>query len=452
MRQRWRDCCSLSLVTDNLIQIILALTYKGLGLEGDPVAVVPGGLSSGLRLECKVGVIRDKLILAINAGSSSVKFSAYRIGPALISDLEGYIDTHDGRPARFVARIGGKQRFSHIIGEIGIEMAVEFLARWLGENIDGKNIHAVSHRIVFPHAGYPFPAAIDAALLTELHAATSSAANHLPLQIALIELLQRRYPGAAHVACFDCSFHSTMPAEATVLPIPRRLQALGYRRYGFHGISCDYIVRTLAESAGAGAASGKLIVAHLGSDASVTAIHRGQSRDTTMGFSTAGGMMMASRSGDLDPGLAWEFARRERIDIDTFHRMVNHESGLLGVSGISADMRDLLARESSDQHAAQAVALFCYHARKAICAMAGAIDGLDTLVFTGGIGERAATIRERICSGLGHLGVCLDSARNTTNAKLISNQISNVDVSVPYLAERRKSCVEFVDSTLHEHR
>lgn len=372
----------------------------------------------------------NKLILAINAGSSSVKFSLYQTAPAFTPVLDGYVNTQGSRAAQFVARFADQQNLNQDIRHDGIESAVEFLSAWFRKHIDASSLRAISHRIVFTQADFLAPAVISAAMLTEMRSAADSAVNHLPIQISLIEALQRQFPRATHVACSDSSFHATMPSEASVLPIPRRLQALGYRRYGFHGISCDYIVRTLAESAGARTASGKLIVAHLGSGASVTAIHHGQSRDTTMGFSTAGGMMMASRSGDLDPGLAWELARRERIDIDAFHRMVNHESGLLGVSATSADMRALLAHETGDQHAAQAIALFCYHARKAICAMAGAIDGLDTLVFTGGIGEHAATIRERICSGLGHLGICLDSARNTGNAGLISDQNSKVDVRI----------------------
>lgn len=373
----------------------------------------------------------DNLILAINAGSSSLKFSLYRYAAGLAAVAEGAIDTSGSGQLTLTLRGGGAPETG------GASCVVTFLTEWLDAHFPAIAPRAVSHRVVSTHPDFAAPAIVTAGMLASLRATSDSASDHLPLQTALIETLQRRYPSALHVACFDSGFHATMPAAASMLPIPRRLQALGLKRHGFHGISCDYVVGELARVAGHQAAQGKLVVAHLGSGSSITAIEQGQSRDTTMGLSPAGGIMMARRSGDLDPALAWELARREGMDADAFHHLVNHESGLLGVSGSSADMRTLLGRQAIDAHAAEAVTLFCYHARKAICAMAGAIDGLDTLVFTGGIGEHAAPVREQVCAGLSHLGVVLDPARNAAHAAVISAPAGRVRVRVMPADEQR---------------
>lgn len=372
----------------------------------------------------------DKLILAINAGSSSIKFSLHPSAVGCEPTFEGSIETAGNRQARLTVRGSSLPCSGQSVAADGITSALDLLINWLGDRIPAIDLQAISHRVVFGYASYAEPAIIDVAMLKALHAASAGAADHLPLQIALIESLQRRYPAAAHIACFDSGFHASMPKMASTLPIPRRYHALGVKRYGFHGISCDYILRTLAVLSGREAALGKVIIAHLGSGASITAVHRGQSRDTTMGFTTAGGIMMARRSGDLDPGLAWELARREQMETDAFHHMVNHESGLLGVSGTSADMRELLARQDTDVEAAEAVELFCYQTRKAICAMAGAIDGIDTLIFTGGIGEHAASVRGRICASLAHLGVALDPAQNACSSAVISTHAAKVCVRV----------------------
>jgi acetate kinase len=266
-------------------------------------------------------------------------------------------------------------------------------------------------------------------LLAELRRITPYAPEHLPRGIALIEAFLLRHPGLPQVACFDTAFHRGMPRVARLLPIPRRYAAKGVERYGFHGLSYAYLMEELRRLDPA-AAKGRLILAHLGNGASLAAVRSGKSIDTSMGFTPAAGLVMSTRTGDLDPGLLYYLARTERMTAARLQRMVNHESGLLGVSGTSSDLRDLLAREGGDVRAAEAVALFCYQARKWIGSFAAALGGLDTLVFTGGTGENAPLVRERICDELGFLGIELDPKRNAKNAPLISPDSGRVKVRV----------------------
>jgi acetate kinase len=246
----------------------------------------------------------------------------------------------------------------------------------------------------------------------------------------LTEAFHRRFPELPQIACFDTSFHHNLPRVASLLPIPRRYDAKGVRRYGFHGLSCEYLMEELARIAGKQASDGRVILAHLGNGASMTAVHRGESLDTSMSFTPAAGLPMSTRSGDLDPGLGWYLTQTEQMTANQFHRMVNHESGLFGVSETSSDMRDLLLHESKDVRAAEAVAMFCYQAKKWICALTGVLEGLDTLVFAGGIGEHAPEIRARICQGLSFVGIRLDSAKNDANKPVISCDGSPVTVRV----------------------
>jgi acetate kinase len=291
------------------------------------------------------------------------------------------------------------------------------------------SISAVGHRIVHGLARRE-PARITSDVLAELRRATPYAPDHLPREIEMIEALRHRYPDLAQVACFDTAFHSGMPAVATLVPIPRRYYAKGVQRYGFHGLSYAYLLDELARIAGHEAANGRVILAHLGNGASLAAVKEGKSIDTSMGFTPAAGLVMSTRTGDLDPGVASFLARTEAMTATEFHRMVNHESGLLGVSELSSDMRDLLSREVEEARAADAVALFCYQAKKWMGAFAAALGGLDTLVFSAGIGERSATIRARVCDGLNFLGIELDDARNAAHAAVISTDASRVTVRV----------------------
>jgi acetate kinase len=271
--------------------------------------------------------------------------------------------------------------------------------------------------------------------MDELQRLSSSDPEHLPGEIELIQWFAQRYPHLPQVACFDTAFHRDMPYVASLLPIPRRYEKLGLQRYGFHGLSYAFLMRELSRVGKPGDANGRIILAHLGNGASMAAVRAGKAVDTTMSFTPASGLVMSRRSGDLDPGLISYLARTEGMTVEQFHRMVNTESGLLGVSEISADMRDLLKQEQDDPRAAEAVALFCYHAKKAIGSLAAALGGLDTLVFSAGIGEHSPIVRARICEELEFLGIAIDSARNEADEAVISSEGSRVTVRVIHTDE-----------------
>ena len=254
--------------------------------------------------------------------------------------------------------------------------------------------------------------------------------------MGLIEAFRKRHPTLPQVACFDTAFHRTMPSVAKLLPIPRRYAAKGVERYGFHGLSYAYLMQELGRIDPA-AVKGRVILAHLGNGASLAAVHHEKSIDTSMGFTPTAGLVMSTRTGDLDPGVGYYLARSERMSAARFQHMVNHESGLIGVSGTSSDVRDLLAQEDTDARAAEAIALFCYQAKKWIGSYAAALGGLDTLVFAGGIGENAPAIRKRICEGLGFLGIALHPKRNAKNASVISTDTGRVIVRVIRTDEER---------------
>ena len=246
----------------------------------------------------------------------------------------------------------------------------------------------------------------------------------------MTEAFHRRFPDLPQVACFDTAFHHDLPRVARLLPIPRRYETQGVRRYGFHGLSYAFLMREMARLSGTEAAQGRVILAHLGNGASLAAVRDGKPVDTSMSFTPTAGLPMSTRSGDLDPGLLWYLVRTEGFDAKQFNEMVNFQSGLLGVSETSSDMRDLLARETQDVRAAEAVALFCYQVKKWIGAFVAALGGLDTLVFAGGIGENAPTVRARICDGMGFLGIELEEKRNAANEGVISAAASRVAVRV----------------------
>jgi acetate kinase len=253
--------------------------------------------------------------------------------------------------------------------------------------------------------------------------------DHQPQALAAIDVVDERYPGVLQIAAFDTAFHQSIPATARMLPLPPRFEEAGVRRYGFHGLSCEFIVDALGEI-DPNAVAGRVVIAHLGSGASLTAVRGGRSVETTMGFSPAGGLMMGTRTGDLDPGVLLYALREAHLPLEALDRLVNRESGLLGVSGTTADMRDLLALEASDPRAAAAIALFCYTAKKALGALVAVLGGLDTLVFTGGIGEHAAPIRERITGGLEAFGLALDPDRNAEGAPVVSAPTSAAVIRV----------------------
>jgi acetate kinase len=277
-------------------------------------------------------------------------------------------------------------------------------------------------------ARHAAPERITDALLTDLRQLAAIDPTHMPQTLETIETMAREYPAVAQVACFDTAFHRTMPPVAQRYALPRWTTDAGVRRYGFHGLSCEFIIDAL-ERLDPKASTGRVLIAHLGNGASVTAVARGVSADTTMGFSPTGGLMMGTRCGDLDPTVLTYLAESRHMDPAALERLVNEQSGLLGVSGLSADMRDLLTQNGSSG-AAEAIELFCYTTRKHIAAMAAAIDGVDTLIFTGGIGEHAPAVRRAICRGLSHLGVSLDEKRNAANGDVVSAAASRVTVRV----------------------
>ena len=383
-------------------------------------------------------------VLSLNGGSSSIKFALYHVGETLQRSLGGMID-----------RIGhgySRLSFEHLpegrAGSLDVPAgdhasAVASLIDWLaspdglceaGAKSGIGAIDAIGHRVVHGMS-HMEPETITSALLDELRRIQPYDPDHLPGEIALIEAFRQRLPGLPQVACFDTAFHQGMPRVARLLPIPRQFDTKGVQRYGFHGLSYAYLMEQLAHVAGTPAARGSVVLAHLGNGASMAAVQGGCSIDTSMGFTPAAGLPMGTCSGDLDPGLAGYLARTEHMGGLQYHDMVNHASGLLGMSETSADMRDLLARESADVRAAEAVAVFCYQAKKCIGSYAAALGGLDTIVFAGGIGEHSAPVRARICEGLGFLGIEIDTTRNAKHAAVISTGTSRVTVRVMHTDE-----------------
>ena len=372
---------------------------------------------------------RGHLVLTINGGSSSIRFAVFEAGKTPRKCLDGKIDRIGlSRTSLIVNQLAGPPQAPRRIAAADHRTAGEFLLDWLEAQPVFASVRATGHRVVHGMT-HSEPERVTPKLLAELHRIAPYAPEHLPREIGLIEAFRRRYPGLTQVACFDTAFHRTMPAVARSLPLPRRYAAKGVERYGFHGLSYAYLMEELGRLDPA-ATKGRVILAHLGNGASLTAVQNGQSMDTSMGFTPTSGLVMGTRTGDLDPGLVYYLARMERMTAARFQRMVNHESGLLGVSGTSSDLRELLAKEGGDIRAAEAVALFCYQAKKGIGAFAAALGGLDTLVFTGGIGENAPLIRTRICEGLRFLGIELHQRCNATNAPLISRNAGRVNVRV----------------------
>ena len=377
----------------------------------------------------------DASILTINSGSSSIKFAMYHIDGQLERILYGK-----------VYRIGLKGTsldFNYLTkkkkGNLRIEISdhkssANFLIDWLEKQFDFSLLRGVGHRVVFG-MNHTDPELITNELLNELHRIIPYDSDHLPAEIELIEVFIHRYPNLKQVACFDTAFHLTMPRVAKLLPIPRRFDKIGIQRYGFHGLSYAYLIEELVRVAGKKVGKGRIILAHLGNGASIAAVFNGKSIDTSMGFTPAGGLLMGTRPGDLDPGVTWYMMKSENITPKQFNNLINHESGLLGISETSSDMRDLLATEANDIRAAEAVALFCYQAKKWIGSFAAALGGLDTLVFAGGIGENCAPIRTRICEGLGFLGIGLDEKQNRKNARIISKEKKSVAVHVIHTDE-----------------
>jgi acetate kinase len=375
-------------------------------------------------------------ILTINGGSSSLKFALFE--QSLASNearpqrtFSGKIDRIGLPEATF--RVGdgaGKLLEERRVEAADQRAAVGLLIDWIDSHVGFASVAAVGHRVVHGGGRYVEPAVVTAPMLDALRTLSPFDPDHLPGELALIEAFQALDPARPQVACFDTAFHRDLPRVARIVPIPRRYEALGVRRYGFHGLSYAYLMEELDRVAGPQVAAGRVILAHLGSGASLAAVLGGRCVETTMGLTPAGGLVMGTRSGDLDPGVGAFLARVEGVSAEQFDRLANRESGLLGVSETSPDLRDLLARAQGDVRAAEAVELFCYRVKTGIGALAAALGGLDALVFAGGIGENAPEVRARICAGLEFLGVELDPERNPSAAPLLSADRGRVQVRV----------------------
>lgn len=373
----------------------------------------------------------SSIILTLNTGSSSVKWALFQGGSSPVRLAAGKLERiglQDGILSVTDSATGRSDRRTIQVPDHAA--SVQVIVDQLAQSGRGLAIQAIGHRVVHGGSRYADPVVMSSEVMEELRRLSPYDPEHLPAAITLIEAFGNHYPQVPQVACFDTGFHQHLPRVARVLAIPRRYEKLGVRRYGFHGLSYAYLMEELERVAGAEAARGRVIIAHLGNGASMAAVREGKSLDTTMGFTPASGLPMSTRSGDLDPGLFSYLSRTEGMTAEQFQDMVNARSGLLGLSEISPDMRDLLAQESHDVRAAEAVALFCYQGKKWIGAYAAALGGLDQLLFSGGIGEHAPVVRARMCEGLEFLGIRLDRAANEAGADVISTPDSRVTVRV----------------------
>lgn len=354
--------------------------------------------------------------LTLNAGSSSIKFALFAV-PGARRLWSGTVD-RIGPDARLV--IQSARSTATPITAPDHASAITCVLACVRDMLGSDGLVAIGHRIV--HGGPDFCAArrLDAETIAVLYRLVPLDPDHMPPELALVAAAGRQFSGTPQFACFDTAFHHDLPRVAQLLAIPRRSQTGMLRRYGFHGLSYEYLMRELHRLAGAAAADGRIILAHLGSGSSLSAVHRGRPVETSMGFTPASGVMMAKRSGDIDPGLAAYLAQSEAMTPAQFHHMVNFESGLLGVSQSSGDMQVLLDRLPDDTSAADAVNLYCHLVKQRIGAFAATLGGLDTLVFSGGIGENAPAIRAQICDGLSFLGVTLGADHNVAGAPVIS--------------------------------
>jgi len=368
-------------------------------------------------------------ILCLDGGSSSLKFALYDMsapaGSAHAPLLAGAAEGFKQQSARFWFRSEkGRGEDESIDGRGQWDATAAFLRLEAALSNLGQGPDATGHRIVFGGADYMSPTVATPEVLGQLERLAPIDPLHLTAEIAVARMALERFPDAPAVLCFDTAFHQRMPAIAKRLPLPRDLGS-ELQRYGFHGLSYEYVVEALGD-----AAQGNVVIAHLGNGASMCAVRSRQPADTTMGFSPLGGLMMGTRPGDLDPGTLLYLLTAKGYEVKQLSQLLNERSGLLGVSGSTADMRTLIERSAQDPRATEAIDLFVYQARKHAAAMACVLGGLDTLVFTGGMGERAPLIRSGICLGLAHLGVRLDNTLNAANASAINAQGSSVSVRV----------------------
>jgi acetate kinase len=365
-------------------------------------------------------------VLALNSGSSSLKFGLYRVESSIpTAILSGEIESIGGLDGKFWAKDGtDKPLISESANFKTQQDAVARIGKFLTSCNETGTI-AVGHRVVHGGPNLRRHCLIDTSVLQQLDAATAFAPLHNPPALSVIRFAQEHFPRLPQVVCFDTVFHARMPDVARTLPLPQELRSDGIQRYGFHGLSCESIMRQLGDDR-----PDRIIIAHLGNGASITAVKDGQSIDTSMGLTPTGGVIMGTRCGDLDPGVLVYLARERNFDAARLEALVDYHSGLLGISGIDGDMRRLHEASATNANARLAIRMFCYSIRKQVGAMTAALDGLDLLVFAGGIGEHDAKVRADICSGLSWLGISLDPARNQSSADPISDPTSRCAVRV----------------------
>jgi acetate kinase len=372
------------------------------------------------------GAGQELTILALNSGSSSLKFGLYRVGSARTEILlSGEAKSIGDKEGEFVAQDSrSKTLLSETASIPSQREAVVRIARLLDDSKMPVPV-AVGHRIVHGGPRLRRHCLIDDEVLRQLEAARPFAPLHIPSALSVICFAREHFPAASQAACFDTAFHADLPEVARVLPIPKELRSEGIQRYGFHGLSCDSVVRQLADDL-----PDRLIIAHLGNGASVTAIKAGKSIDTSMGLTPSGGVVMSTRSGDLDPGVLVYLMREKKFDAAMLEELIDRRSGLLGISGVGGDMRRLHQAAPSNANARLAIQMFCCSVRKQVAAMIVALDGVDLVVFTGGIGENDAEVRAAICRGLAWIGVNLDEARNASANNPVNDSASRCCVRV----------------------
>ncbi|MBI5788385.1 MAG: acetate/propionate family kinase [Candidatus Schekmanbacteria bacterium] len=360
-------------------------------------------------------------IVCLNSGSSSLKFSLYLMGESTEQLLQkGAIERIGLADGRFWLQDGTGHIIREVAGNYGNHnAAIAVLFSTLDERPS-----AIGHRVVHGGEFFTAPTIIGDQVIDRLQGLISFAPLHLPSEIECIKAVARRFPGLAQVACFDTAYHRKMPEIARRFPLPKAVWDEGVQRYGFHGLSYEYILEALGDKA-----RGRIIMAHLGNGSSLAAVHSGLPLDTTMGFTPTGGFMMGTRCGDLDPGVLLYMMREKGYNVDQIDSIVNQQSGLLGVSGLTSDMKTLLDATDNPQ-AKLAIEMYCYQMRKAIGALAAALNGLDLLIFTGGIGEKAAPVRLAVCAGLEFLGISLDAQQNMSHAQIISSKKSSCTVMI----------------------
>lgn len=380
----------------------------------------------------------NKKILTVNAGSSSIKLDVFELSADDFTRILHVAVTGIGQTdAKLEYKLLGGDDTSVVLQGSDFDTAMHALEIFLDQNVPKDSLYAIGHRVVHGGPHYTQPNLVTKQLLDDLESIAPFDPEHTPAAIELMKRFEGLYPNVEQVACFDTAFFHELPRVSQLLPIPRRYEAKGLRRYGFHGLSYQYVQSAFASEAGDKAMLGRVIFAHLGSGASLTATLNGQPIDTTMGFSPTSGIIMSSRTGDIDAGLVGYLLQVEGLPVTAFTHMINYESGLVGVSELSADMYTLLQNEETNPQAADAVALFIHDVQKAVGALATTIGGLDSLVFTGGIGEQSSILRKRICEPFGYLGLQIDDELNDQHALCISSNTSAVGVHVIATDEAR---------------